>query len=70
MKPIKTPKTAPTRSLLYISLLLAFAGSAAAQEAATEKEVDQAKVLDTVKVTAQGREQELKDVPIAVAVVD
>ena len=70
MKTTKTTNTAAKRSTLYIALLLAFAGSAAAQEAATEKEVDQAKVLDTVKVTAQGREQELKDVPIAVAVVD
>jgi iron complex outermembrane receptor protein len=70
MKTRKATKTAPSRNLLYMSLLLAFAGTAPAQDAATDAEVDQAKVLDRVKVTAQGREQELKDVPIAVAVVD
>ena len=72
MKKAKTTKIAAQRSTLYMSLLLAFAGAASAQEAATETEteVDQAKVLDRVKVIAQGREQELRDVPFAVTVVD
>ncbi|MBP7981507.1 MAG: TonB-dependent receptor plug domain-containing protein, partial [Arenimonas sp.] len=72
MKTAKTTNIAAQRSTLYVSLLLAFAGAASAQEAATEPEteVDQARVLDRVKVTAQGREQELRDVPIAVTVVD
>jgi iron complex outermembrane recepter protein len=64
------------RSPMYLALLLAFSASASAQDATAEAAAEsapvteQAKVLDTVKVTAQGREQELKDVPIAVTVVD
>ncbi len=77
----------PSRRPLYLAVLLAFAGTAAAQQAEpetaatedaakTEQPVaaaaadEKAKVLDTVKVTAQGREQELKDVPISLQVVD
>lgn len=72
------------RNPLYFALLIAFAGSAAAQQAApaqatdqTESKTEQAattkektNVLAAVKVTAQGREQELKDVPISLQVVD
>lgn len=66
----KLQKTPPSvsRSPIYVALLLAFSTAASAQESTAG--ADQAKVLDTVKVTAQGREQELKDVPIAVTVVD
>ena len=77
----------PIRHPLYFAVLLAFASTAAAQQAEqgntaaadaakTEQPAaaaatdEKAKVLDTVKVTAQGREQELKDVPISLQVVD
>jgi iron complex outermembrane receptor protein len=79
----------PIRQPLYLALLIAFASTAAAQEAATEEtapvaeEVNEAEkagteaaaekksmVLDSIKVTAQSREQELKDVPISVSVLD
>lgn len=58
------------RTPLFVSLLLVFStGSVLAQETSAPSS-DQASVLDKVVVTAQGREQELKDVPIAVTVVD
>ena len=79
----------PIRQPLYLALLIAFASTAAAQEAATEeakpiseeaqvaeKEGEETAaeqksvVLDSIKVTAQSREQELKDVPISVTVLD
>lgn len=79
----------PVRQPLYLALLIAFASTAAAQEAATEEAApvseevqaaeeqtakaaaeDKSVMLDTVKVTAQSREQELKDVPISVSVLD
>lgn len=64
-----TKNRMPHRTPLYASLLLAFtAGSAVAQDAAAPPA--DADVLDKVVVTAQGREQELKDVPIAVTVID
>ncbi|MGO1073675.1 TonB-dependent receptor [Lysobacter sp. CA199] len=47
-----------------------FAFAASPQEPATATERDDAATLDTVKVTAQSRQQELKDVPIAVQVVN
>jgi len=58
------------RTPLYVSLLMALvSGAVSAQDAAPEKS-DDAALLDKVVVTAQGREQELKDVPIAVTVID
>lgn len=79
----------PAHQPLYLALLIAFASTAAAQEASTEtskpasEEVKAAEqqsaeaaaenkaiVMDSVKVTAQSREQELKDVPISVTVLD
>ncbi|MBP8097771.1 MAG: TonB-dependent receptor plug domain-containing protein, partial [Arenimonas sp.] len=77
----------PIRRPLYFAVLLAFASTAAAQQAAPEATAaddaakteqpaaaatagENAKVLDTVRVTAQGREQELQDVPISIQVID
>lgn len=81
---LKKIKVRPSRKPLYIAMLFAIASAASAQEATTEKPAepttetaattahaaDSEKVLDSVKVTAQGREQELKDVPIAINVID
>ncbi|WP_297802019.1 TonB-dependent receptor [Arenimonas sp. GDDSR-1] len=60
----------PHRNPLYLSLLLAFAATGASAQDAAAPPADEAGVLDKVVVTAQGREQELKDVPIAVTVID
>lgn len=74
------------RHPLAIALMLALASTAAAQEAAesdtgtaeTAQEnpeqkaeaEETARVMDTVTVTAQSREQEIKDVPISMQVID
>lgn len=65
-----TKNRMPHRTPLYASLLLAFAATGASAQDAAAPPVDDASVLDKVVVTAQGREQELKDVPIAVTVID
>ncbi|KAF1711402.1 TonB-dependent receptor [Pseudoxanthomonas kalamensis DSM 18571] len=57
------------RRALLASCLLSAAGSALAQQATAEAQ-DDAATLDTVTVTAQSRQQELKDVPIAIQVVN
>ena len=74
------------RHPLAIALMLALASTAAAQDAAdsgtetaeTAQEnpeqkaeaQETARVMDTVTVTAQSREQEIKDVPISMQVID
>lgn len=65
-----TKNRMPHRTPLYASLLLAFAATGTSAQDAAAPPVDDASVLDKVVVTAQGREQELKDVPIAVTVID
>ena len=68
MKSIK-PRTLATclRRALLASVALSATGAAFAQEAPQGKD---AKTLDTITVTAQSREQELQDVPIALQVLD
>ncbi len=56
------------RALFGGCVLLGGHGIAAAQQAAPA--TDEATTLDTIKVTAQSREQELKDVPIAISVIN
>lgn len=80
MKHTKT--SSRTRHPLAIALMLALATHVSAQET-TESDADKkenpeqkeeaaetARVLDTVRVTAQSREQEIKDVPISIQVID
>ncbi|MBD9375835.1 TonB-dependent receptor [Pseudoxanthomonas sp. PXM04] len=55
------------RALFGSCVLLGVSGSAWGQAAAAP---DDATTLDTIKVTAQSREQELKDVPIAINVLN
>ncbi len=63
------PRTLATclRRALLASVALSATGAAFAQEAPQGKD---AKTLDTITVTAQSREQELQDVPIALQVLD
>ena len=65
-----TKNRMPHRTPLYASLLLAFAATGTSAQDAAAPPVEDAGVIDKVVVTAQGREQELKDVPIAVTVID
>ena len=59
------------RRALFGGMLLGASGMAYAQQATTPAAAaDEATTLDTIKVTAQSREQELKDVPIAITVVN
>ena len=69
MSPRKTRLAASLRRAMFGCLVLAAAAPAAAQDAAVQ-DPPEAKVLDTITVTAQSREQELQDVPIALQVVD
>lgn len=56
----------PTEETKPVSEEVKAAEAAGAEQAKESKEV----VLDSIKVTAQSREQELKDVPISVTVLD
>jgi iron complex outermembrane receptor protein len=58
------------RALLGCMVLGASSAAWAQQAAAPAAPQDEATTLDTIKVTAQSREQELKDVPIAISVIN
>lgn len=60
------------RALFGSCVLLGAQGAAWAQDATqtASPAQDTATTLDTIKVTAQSREQELKDVPIAISVIN
>ncbi|HVK53034.1 MAG TPA: TonB-dependent receptor [Pseudoxanthomonas sp.] len=61
------------RRALLSCMVLGASSTAWAQQAAAPAApaaADEATTLDTIKVTAQSREQELKDVPIAISVIN
>jgi iron complex outermembrane receptor protein len=71
MPPCKTALAAALGRAMWGCFALVAALPAAAQETAPEAQaVQDAKVLDAVTVTAQSRQQEIQDVPIALQVVD
>lgn len=58
------------RAMLACMVLGGSSAAMAQQAAAPATPQDEATTLDTIKVTAQSREQELKDVPIAISVIN